>query len=350
MQSALRGKYESEYRFAEYEYEYEGRVLQVDGGTRLVDGIGTVMAFYFTCPYCLQKTLVSEELSGQSGPCVGCGKLVTIPRPPSARAAEIAPAEERDAPPVVELKRRRFSPAAVKAGIFVIAAIPIAVLSVWMLAPTIVQLKARRDITACKQNLKRIAQALNAYADEYGVYPPPAVLDARGKPMHTWRVLILPYLGEKRLYEMYDMTKPWDSPENSSLQARMPAVFRSPGISNPLVMGESSYMLVTGPGTMFPPTGPVARNLVTDGAGNTLLVVETNNQSVPWTEPQDLDIAKLPAQIGALGGIGGAHQGGATAVLVDGEAVWLPADTSKAIIDSMLSPSGGEAVEGAWFR
>lgn len=308
------------------------------------------MAFYFTCPYCLQKTLVSEELSGQSGPCVSCGKQVTIPSPPRARAAHIAPAEEAHAPSVVELRQRRWSPAVIKTAIFVAAAIPVVLLSMWMLAPTILQLKARRDITACKQNLKRIAQALNAYADEYGRYPPPAVLDARGKPMHSWRVLILPYLGEKRLYAMYDMTKPWDAPENASLQARMPDVFLSPGVANPLVASESSYMLVTGPGTMFPPSGPVARNLISDGVANTLLVVQTDNQSVPWTEPKDLDITKLPAQIGQANGIGGMHHGGATAVFVDGEAAWLPADTSKTIIDSLLSPTGGESVEGAWFR
>lgn len=307
------------------------------------------MAFYFTCPYCLQKTLVSEELSGKSGPCVGCGKQVTIPRPPKARN-HIAPVEEQDAPRVAEPRRRRWSPRAVKIGIFLAGAIPIVLLSIWMLAPTIVRLKTRRDITACKQNLKRIARALNAYADAYGTYPPPAVLDASGKPMHSWRVLILPYLGEERLYASYDLNRPWDSPENSSLQAQMPGVFLSPGNSNPLVVGEASYMLVTGPGTMFPPSGPVPRGRITDGVGNTLLVVETNNQNIPWTEPRDLDITKLPAQIGALGGIGGSHEGGATAVFADGEAAWLPSDTGKAIVDSLLSPNGSEAVQGAWFQ
>lgn len=308
------------------------------------------MAFYFTCPYCLQKTLVSEQLSGQSGPCVSCGKQVTIPPPPGARSPQIAPAEEGKAASVVQLRRRRFSPAVIKTAIFMAAAIPILLLSMWMLAPTIVQLKTRRDITACKQNLKRIARALNAYADEYGTYPPPAVLDAGGKPMHSWRVLILPYLGEKRLYTMYDMSKPWNAPENMAVQSQMPEVFLSPGVTNPLLASESSYMLVTGPGTMFPPSGPVARSAVTDGGANTLLVVETQNSSTVWTEPKDLDVTKLPSQIGALGGIGGTHQGGATAVFVDGEAAWLPSDTSKAVIDSLLSPSGGEAVEGAWFR
>jgi hypothetical protein len=307
------------------------------------------MAFYFTCPYCLQRTLVSEQLCGQSGPCVSCGKQVTIPPPPGARAGSIAPAEQKG-PLEVELRRRRLSPALIKTGIFMLAAVPIVIFSVWMLAPTIVQLKTRRDITVSKQNLKRIAQALNAYASHYGSYPPPAVLDARGKPMHSWRVLILPYLGEEVLYAAYDMSKPWDSAENASLRARMPAVFLSPGATFSAAQDESSYMLVTGPGTMFPPSGTVARNAVADGEGNTLLVVETNIQNVPWTEPQDLDIAKLPAQIGALGGIGGVHAGGAAAVFVDGEAAWLPGDTSKAIIDSLISPSGGEAIDGAWFR
>jgi hypothetical protein len=146
------------------------------------------------------------------------------------------------------------------------------------------------------------------------------------------------------------MSKPWDAPENASVQARIPDVYVSPGIANRSVIGESSYMLVTGPGTMFPPSGPLPLSAVSDGASNTLLVVETNNNLIVWTDPRDLTISTLPTQIGALGGIGGAHEGGATAVFVDGEAAWLPSDTTRAIIDSLLSPNGGEAVLGAWYR
>ena len=41
------------------------------------------MPVEFTCPHCSQTTNVPDEYLGQSGPCAGCGKTVTIPRPGS---------------------------------------------------------------------------------------------------------------------------------------------------------------------------------------------------------------------------------------------------------------------------
>jgi prepilin-type processing-associated H-X9-DG protein len=307
------------------------------------------MPFYFTCPFCLHKTLVDESVVGQRGPCVSCGKQVAVPAPPSRRAENIAPAEQQPAD-IFRPKRRWLSRSTVKTAIFVAASIPVLLFGIWMLAPTILRLKARRDIVTCQQNLERIAQALNNYASDYGTYPPAVTRDANGRAMHSWRVLILPYLGEKRLYESYDLDEPWDSAVNAGLQASIPGVFVSPSNTKVGMIGESSYMLVTGPRTLFPASGPLSPRAVSDGLQNTLLVVETNNTQYPWTQPIDLDVTTLPAQIGAIGGIGGSHQGGATAVFADGRAAWLPSDTNRNIVDSLLSPSGGELVEGAWFR
>jgi hypothetical protein len=314
-----------------------------------VRAIETAMPYYFTCPHCFHKTLIDEQLSGKSGPCVGCGKQVIIPPAPPAKRTDIAPAEDRDDVGAVVIRPRLVSRTTVRLAIFAVAALPVVLVTFWLLGPTMVQLKARRDVTACQQNLKRIAKALNAYASEYGTYPPAVTRDGRGKAMHSWRVLLLPYLGEKQLYSQYDMSASWDAPQNSSLQAQIPSVYVSPANTRAAV-GESSYMLVTGAGTLFPAGPPGNPKNIRDGAANTLLVVETNNSRVAWTEPVDLDITRLPAQIGAIGGIGGSHQGGATAVFADGEAAWLPSDTSKAVMDGLLSPAGGEAVQGAWYK
>ena len=55
---------------------------------------------------------------------------------------------------------------------------------------------------------------------------PPFVPDENGKPMHSWRVVVLPYAEEVVLYEEYDFSKPWDSPENMALE--MPNWFACP--------------------------------------------------------------------------------------------------------------------------
>lgn len=35
----------------------------------------------FTCPHCGRQTIVPEQFVGQSGPCVGCGQMITVPAP-----------------------------------------------------------------------------------------------------------------------------------------------------------------------------------------------------------------------------------------------------------------------------
>ncbi len=46
----------------------------------------------------------------------------------------------------------------------------------------------------CTKNLRQLSLALHNYHDRHGHFPPPYVADANGKPMHSWRVLILPHL------------------------------------------------------------------------------------------------------------------------------------------------------------
>jgi hypothetical protein len=51
----------------------------------------------------------------------------------------------------------------------------------------------------CQANLRTIGLALRNYHGAYGCFPPAYTTDARGTPMHSWRVLILPFAGEDAL-------------------------------------------------------------------------------------------------------------------------------------------------------
>ena len=75
--------------------------------------------------------------------------------------------------------------------------------------------------------------ALQAYHQANGCFPPAYIADKNGKPMHSWRVLILPYLDYDDLYKAYDFSEPWDGPKNKTAAGHaaswsMPARATSP--------------------------------------------------------------------------------------------------------------------------
>ena len=67
----------------------------------------------------------------------------------------------------------------------------------------------------CVNNLKQIALALFNYESAYNALPPAYTVDAEGKPLHSWRTLILPYLEKQSLYDSIDLSKPWNDPANA---------------------------------------------------------------------------------------------------------------------------------------
>ena len=309
------------------------------------------MAFYFTCPFCFKKTLIDETLAGQSGPCVRCGKVIDIPSPPHKPAANAAPV---DSPyvnvrqPIVQKRTRTWvlRIMVLCVGIAVVLGMGGAV--IW---PAFTGLKARRNKVACMSNLQRIALALNEYAAKHGTYPTPVVRDASGKPLYSWRVLILAELGEQSIAAKFNYDEPWDSNNNIRfLGQRCPRVYISPAVRGRDI-AETNYFLVTGKGTLFPPKGPLTPKRVSDGLDKTLLVVESENTVTEWTKPVDIDITKLNPKIGASGPntIGGTHEGGATAVFADGSPAWLPEDLPPTILHALISPQGSEPIDKADF-
>jgi hypothetical protein len=75
--------------------------------------------------------------------------------------------------------------------------------------------------------------------------------------MHSWRVLILPYMEELVLFQKYNLNEPWDGPNNRKLSARIPELYRCPNQhdgSNANAL-ETNYFVVVGPETMYPGGG-----------------------------------------------------------------------------------------------
>ncbi|VTT97500.1 Uncharacterized protein OS=Singulisphaera acidiphila (strain ATCC BAA-1392 / DSM 18658 / VKM B-2454 / MOB10) GN=Sinac_0934 PE=4 SV=1: SBP_bac_10 [Gemmataceae bacterium] len=134
--------------------------------------------------------------------------------------------------------------------------------------------------------LKKLAAAFNAYHAEHGHYPPAAATAKDGTPLLSWRVALLPYLGEKELYAEFRQNEPWDSLHNKKLIAKMPAVFPKP-TSYKQNYGRTNAMVLTGPGTLF--DGPTGAKKPAKAAVLALEASEPVN--VWWTKPADRPVA-----------------------------------------------------------
>lgn len=53
----------------------------------------------------------------------------------------------------------------------------------------------------CSNKMRQINLALLNYQADYGALPPAYTEDANGKPMHSWRTLILPFIEEQKLLQ-----------------------------------------------------------------------------------------------------------------------------------------------------
>jgi hypothetical protein len=74
---------------------------------------------------------------------------------------------------------------------------------------------------ACLNNLKQLGLAIHNYNDVNGHFPPAYTTDANGKPLHSWRTLLLPFMEYGRLDEKIDFTTPWDAPSNTKLYVQL---------------------------------------------------------------------------------------------------------------------------------
>jgi thiol-disulfide isomerase/thioredoxin len=136
--------------------------------------------------------------------------------------------------------------------------------------------------------------------------PPAVLVGPDGKTLHSWRVALLPELGEKQLYAQYRLDQPWNSHANRKLLSRLPDVYGLPG-SAPGAQ-SAGYFALTGPTAFFSEKAGVAP--AKTAARGTVMIVETR-RPVPWTKPEDIaydDTRAVPD-------LGGIHETGFSCLL-----------------------------------
>jgi hypothetical protein len=209
---------------------------------------------------------------------------------------------------------------------------------------------AMRD---ARDNLKQLLTAMQAHHDHFMYFPPQAIRDKDGKPLLSWRVALLPYLGAENLclYREFKLDEPWDSDHNKKLLAKRPKVYASVADDAKDPAG-TRYQVFVGPKTPFwhgfrGPLGPIALlrqgprwGDILDGLSNTALIVEAA-EPVPWTKPADVVIdPKKP-----LPKFGGQFPGFFLLGTADGVVRRCRPDFDEKTMRLVIDPQDGQTVE-----
>jgi prepilin-type processing-associated H-X9-DG protein len=187
-------------------------------------------------------------------------------------------------------------------------------------------------------NLKLMGLAMHKYHDTFQFFPPAAIFDRKdGKPLLSWRVLILPFIEQDQLFNQFHLDEPWDSDHNKPLLSRMPKIYAYPG-DDP-TSGLTPYQVFVGPMTIF--EGKEGHGIIeiTDGSSNTILVAEAETP-VPWTKPEDLPFdpnKPLPR-------LGGRHRSTFNALFADGSVHVISTGMSDGTLRALITRNGGEVV------
>lgn len=197
--------------------------------------------------------------------------------------------------------------------------------------------------------------ALANYEEKHGTLPPAFLTDTNGKPVHSWRVLILPYMEEQALYDRYDFDEPWDGPNNKQLLDEMPFAYSCPSHGHHGDgMGHQFTNYVRLSGDMAFLNESETYHSTTERAQKTIVATEVNRRSVPWTSPHDISANEFVSMFGSHHDNVSAqdepnHDGGVVVVgYADGQAGVIPVSADQSFIRSLVinKVTGGDGLAG----
>ncbi len=198
----------------------------------------------------------------------------------------------------------------------------------------------------CLNNIRQLTLAILNYESANGQFPPPFTTDDNGNRLHSWRVLVLPFMEEQELYDQIDLTKPWNHPDNLRLADQMPSGFVCHAASETAPAQTTSYVAVIGPHTIWQ-KGELTFQDITDGTSQTAILIESESARTHWMAPYDVEINQIVpvAENGCTMLLSGVHPSVGVVAFCDGHVQCLDDDTNADTLKALFTIDGQEEVD-----
>ncbi|MFT7629219.1 MAG: hypothetical protein ACI87E_000216 [Mariniblastus sp.] len=212
-----------------------------------------------------------------------------------------------------------------------------------ILAPQVLMTRQTIAKDARLNKMRQIVLAMHNWESAYKSFPFQGVVEPGSKQQLSWRVMILPFVEEGKLYNQFRLDEPWNSEHNLKLAQQMPKAFQDPDPKSYQNNqdGKTIYLGVAGEGMMFDGMKKTSFGDITDGSSNTIVISEVDQKhAVVWTKPSDwqVDLSDPTAWL---------HGEGRTQVTVglgDGSVQRIPLETPNKTWRALLQIADGEVV------
>lgn len=190
-----------------------------------------------------------------------------------------------------------------------------------------------------RDRLKYIGMALQNYLNDSRHFPDLAIRDKEGKPLLSWRVAILPYLGKSDLYGQFHLNEPWNSEHNRGLIDQIPDEYHGDGTA----AGQTRFLAPVGENLAFTSAGGGPRlKDITDGWETILVVRADADHAVVWTKPEDLAVDLENPKRGITDG-----NTRVMALFVGGYVPIFDCSVRSSLLRALFTRNGGEEIDSS---
>ena len=104
-----------------------------------------------------------------------------------------------------------------------------------------------------------------------------------GKPLLSWRVALLPFMGHEELFRKFNLEEPWDSDHNRKLLSEIPEEFLYADLDDQTL---TRIAMPSGRSMFWNPNSDFTYDRCRDGLKHSVLFYETS-KPIPWTKPTE---------------------------------------------------------------